>query len=226
MQNRTTQAHWLTFFPTLNAIKNPAWSKLLENVKNMNFTPGELLFRNGEACQYYILVLSGTVRVKKTSLDGHELTLYRLQTGDACELTTTCLLANDYYRAEAIAETAVSAIVIPKVIFQEAISCSPEFSQLVYKDVEKGMSILLNLLEDVAFGPVDVRLAKCLLTHRNSANEVNATHCEIAANLGTAREVVSRTLKRFEKYAWVKLHRGKISILDEKALQHIVDKAV
>ena len=214
---------WLCFFPILNSIHTSAWNKMLENVIHLKLNAGQMVFRDGESCQNYLLVLSGIVRVQKISQDGHEITLYRLRTGEACEITTTCLLANDYYHAEAIAESDVTAVLIPKYYFQIALTESPEFRNYVYKNVEEGINVLLSLIEDVAFGPIDTRLAKDLILNKNHDNEVFTTHHEIASNLGTAREVVSRILKKFEKKSWVKLQRGKITILNPQAVSNLAE---
>jgi len=217
------ERQWLCFFPILNSIHTSTRNKMLENVIHLNISAGQMVFRDGESCQNYLLVLSGIVRVQKISQDGHEITLYRLRTGEACEITTTCLLANDYYHAEAVAESDVTAVLIPKKYFQAALVESPEFRDYVYKGVEGGINILLGLIEDVAFGPVDTRLAKDLILNKNRNNEVLTTHHEIASNLGTAREVVSRVLKRFEKKSWVKLQRGKIVILNPQAISSLAE---
>jgi len=216
-----TDLRWLGFFPVLNSINDVSWKKALNKAVSFDVKAGEMIFHAGEPCENYLFVLAGTVRVQKTSIDGHVITLYRLQSGDTCELTTSCLLSDDYYHAEAIAESPVTIVLLPKESFKKALLESPEFSRYVYKSVEKGINILLGLIEDVAFGPVDLRLAKNLMSNKNQQDEVCSTHYEIASNLGTAREVVSRILKRFERNAWVKLSRGKIVVLNSQALSGI-----
>lgn len=214
---------WLHFFPILNSIHTSAWHETLDNAIHVKIAAGQMVFRDGESCENYLLVLSGVVRVQKLSQDGHEITLYRLRTGEACEITTTCLLANDFYHAEAVAESDVTAVLMPKIYFQMALLESAEFRNYVYKNVEDGINILLGLIENVAFGPVDTRLAKDLILNKNRDNEVYATHHEIASNLGTAREVVSRILKKFEKKSWVKLQRGKIIILNSQEISNLAE---
>ena len=220
---RVVNKRWLVFFPFLNTIKDTAWHDAVDRVSSITLSTGQIVFRAGQACENYFFVLSGTVRVQKTSLDGHEITLYRLRSGETCELTASCLLANDFYHADAITETPVTLMLLPKEDFKQAMLKSPEFYDYVHQNVEEGVNILLSLIEDVVFGPVDFRVAKDLMLNKNIRDEVCSTHHEIATNLGTAREVVSRVLKRFEKKSWVRLSRGKIVVLNSKALSSMVN---
>lgn len=211
-------SNWLSFFPRLSHLDTPAWHKMLRYCKHINLHEGEMVFKRGEACQNYLFILSGTVRVQKSTSNGHEITLYRLYTGHVCEITTTCLLANQIYHAEAVAETAVRAVLVPKHHFHEALRDTPEFREYVYSSLEQRVNVLLDFIGEVAFTPVDNRLARCLLDSMNNKNEINATHYQIATNLGTAREVVSRLLKKLERNGFVELGRGKIKVLQPNSL--------
>ena len=205
---------WLCFFPDLGTIQSPALNKMVDSVLHVNLKVGQMVFRDGESCQNYLMVLSGVVRVQKNTEDGHVITLYRLHTGEACEITTTCLLADDIYHAEAVAESDVNAILIPKKDFKSALIESPEFRTYVFKMIEDGVNVLLKIIENVAFVPMDVRIANNLIENANDQYKVMTTHYKIASNLGSSREVVSRILKKFEKINLVKLHRGRIIILN------------
>ena len=215
------QTQWLRFFPGLNSIDNPAWNKMLERSKPVALSKGQIIFRDGESCKNYLFIISGIIRVHKTTKDGHEIILHRLGTGQVCEITTTCLLANNKYHAEAVAESPANIILLPKLMFQEALSGIPEFQTYVFNGLEKGVNGLIGLIEDVAFGPMDSRLAIYLIKNADGQEFVNCTHHDIAASLGTAREVISRNLKKFEKNNWVKLSRGKIQVLDVNALNQL-----
>ncbi|MDH5258064.1 MAG: Crp/Fnr family transcriptional regulator [Gammaproteobacteria bacterium] len=217
----TVDRTWLASFPQLSKIETKSWHYLLEKVKRTVVQPGEMVFRNGDLCNHYLFVLSGIVRVQKISLSGNEITLYRIHSGEACEITTSCLLAHDMYHAEAIAETEVTAIFIPSHYFLEALKDSEILQHYVYSNVEHGVNSLLELLGEIAFESVDARLARSLLKNCNNDNTVLTTHHELAANLGTAREVISRMLKRFETRGWVTLRRGKIILHDLKSLEKL-----
>ncbi len=213
---------WLTTFPTLDAIEDPAWRAAAAAARVATFPPGAPLYQSGEDCESFILIIEGAVKVEKVSETGQEITLYHLRPGQICELTTSCLMGGRCYHADAIAETAVRAALIPKTAFQEALSHSEAFRNYVYDTVEQGMSSLLELLETVISTPTGRRLARHLVAQKDSPS-IKTTHHEIAAELGTAREVISRLLKEFEHHGWLRLHRGHIDIIDPDALRRLAE---
>lgn len=202
-----------------------AGSKLAEAMRLITVQPGMPLYRHGQACEYYLMILSGSVRVQKLSEKGQVITLYHLVAGRACELTTTCLLGGKNYPAEAVAETEVQAILIPKADFQQALAQNPAFRNFVFSSIDKGMNELIGLLEDVSFGRMDSRLARRLLQLSEITHPIEVTHQTLAEELGTAREVISRLLKGFERQNWVRLHRGQVEILDREALRKLAQLA-
>ncbi len=220
--SETTTLRWLKVFPALQEITDPVWHRAIQLALVVTQPAGATLFRDGDACQYYFLMLEGAVRVQKVSENGHEITLYRMQPGQVCELTTSCLLADADYSAEAVAETDVRVLLIPKVSFYEAVTGSPGFRKFVFASLDQGMHDLVHLLEEVAFVHVDCRLARHLLDLAGTQRSIRSTHYHLAAELGTAREVVSRQLKEFERHGWVRLTRGKIEILNRPALKSLV----
>lgn len=222
--SEATISHWLKAFPALQKIADPVWHRAIQSALVITQPAGATLFRDGDACQYYFLMLEGVARVRKVSENGHEITLYRIQPGQVCELTTSCLLAGADYSAEAVAEVDVRVLLVPKVSFYEAVTGSPEFRKFVFASLDQGMHELVHLLEEVAFGHVDYRLARHLLDLAGTQQSVRSTHYHLAAELGTAREVVSRQLKEFERHGWVKLSRGNIEILNRSALNKLATR--
>jgi len=202
------------------------WLQGVGNTRIVEFSAGKNVFRDGEACANYLFLMEGVIRVHKISEEGHEITLYRIRAGEACELTTSCMLADDMYHAAAITETTTKIMLISKDCFQKALVHSDAFRRYVFVSVEKGMHDLLSLIEDVAFGAVDRRLARCLLANQDDMAIVPMTHQELAIDLGTAREVVSRALKKFEKQGWIHLHRGWLEVVNEKELNNLLKKCV
>lgn len=215
---------WLKIFAALGAIDDPVWQKIAASVQHIHLPAGARIFRDGEACQYYLLVIEGSVQVQKTTIDGHEIVLYHVNAGQTCELTTSCILGGKRYVADAVANTPVHVVLISKEQFNEAMSNSPPFRAFVYSSLDKGVTEMVALVEAVAFGHTDKRLAQHLIERRESHNLVRATHQDIARELGTAREVVSRMLKSFERNGWVKLHRGWIEIKDEPSLKTLIKR--
>ena len=210
---------WLEAFPALRELDDPAWCQLMRSARIVAHPVGASLFRAGTACQHSFLMLEGIVRVRKVSENGHEIILYHLKAGQICVLTTSCLLAGTDYFAEAIAETNICTLQIPAEIFHAAVTHSTGFRKFVFSSLSQDMHHLVHLLEEVAFDHISHRLAQHLLDLAGTRESIKSTHYYLAVELGTAREVVSRQLKEFERQGWVCLHRGKIGILNHAALK-------
>lgn len=219
------QPDWLAAFPELAAITEPAWRDALATARVVEIPPHTTLYKDGEACEHFILILSGTVKVEKISGSGQEIALYHLQPGNICELTTSCLMSGKCYHADAITETPVRAVLISRTAFQSALAHSPRFQRYIYATVEQGMSDLVSLLETVITAPMGARLARYLVGQGERENPVATTHYEIATELGTAREVISRLLRDLEASGCIERHRGKIRITDFTALRHIAERS-
>jgi len=213
--------NWLSHFPELAAVSDPAWREAAASAQILRVNPGYVLFRDGDACRAYVLVISGSVRVQKMNPDGHEIVLYRVEEGQSCVLTTTCLIGQQDYPADGIAETEVELIILPYETFHTALSASMGFRTFVLGCIGRRIADLMALIEDVAFGRMDVRIARLLLSHREDS--FHTTHQEISTELGTAREVVSRVLKSFEHRGWISLGRGCIRLLDRDGLNSLCD---
>ena len=173
-----------------------------------------------------MLVLEGSIRVQMVSESGREIVLYRVETGQSCILTTSCLMAHKSYMAEAVTETTVRAVSIPMEFFQEALAESQPFREFVFASYGERIADLIMLVDAVAFGRMDARLAECLLKKAALQGWIDITHQELATELGTAREVISRLLKEFERSGRVNLHRGRVEIVDMGALEKINNSSV
>ncbi len=204
-------------FPELNLLSEEN-KKILESGIHMVSAPaGTVMFSEGSECKGYVMLLEGTVRVHKTSEDGREIVLYRVESGESCIMTTTCLISDDQYGAEGIAETDVKLAIVPPGIFNQLLARSDKFRNFVFEVYAKRMSMLMMLVEEVVFKKLDKRLAQLLLD-RNK-DQFEATHQDIAMELGSVREVVSRQLKVFERSGLIRLGRGSITTLDRDGLQ-------
>lgn len=210
---------WWSRFPSLLALDDAAWMELRAAARVVSLPAGSVAFRAGDACEHYLLVLDGSVRVQKLAENGREITLYRVESGDSCVLTTSCLLAREHYPAEGVAETDVTAAAIPTSAFFRALDHSPGFRRFVFTAYGQRLSDLILLVEEVAFGRIDGRLAARLLELGDHDGMVEATHQALAAELGTAREVVSRQLKDFERHGFIHLLRGRIQLVDRQAMK-------
>ena len=178
---------------------------------------GTCLFRPGDEGRAFLIVRSGTVRVEQTNSAGRTVVLYRVEAGDSCVLTTTCLLSGQPYSGYGYAEGAVSAIAIPADRFRSLLGSDPRFQEMVFRGFAARVGELTHVIDELLEHRTDLRLARWLANRRGT--EVQMTQQEIAQELGTAREVISRTMKSFESRGWIRLSRGSLRILDPIALR-------
>jgi CRP/FNR family transcriptional regulator len=208
----------VTAAPGLADADDTVLGRLLENAQVVKLDHDRFVFHAGDLCQAFLILLDGEVRVQLTSASGREVTLYRIGPGGSCILTTSCLLSNEHYPAEAIAESDVEALAIPVSSFQSALESSQWFRRFVFDGFSSRLTSVIQKIEQIAFTAIDVRLAAVLLDLDRKGVE-KITHQDIAVELGTAREVVSRHLKRFESQGWVQLGRGQVSLTDRPQIE-------
>ena len=207
----------LQHYPELQQI-DPQGEALLAYAKKLNAPAGSILFRQGDRCENFILVTSGRIKVLSRSEGGREIVLYRIENKGTCVLTTSCLLGQQAYPAEGIAETDISAYLLPLSAFEKALSDSPVLRQFIFSAYSQPLTDIITLVQNVAFESIEHRLNEYLRHISESGLTLHQSHQQIADELGTAREVVSRQLKRMEQQGSLSLSRGRIQILDLKKL--------
>jgi CRP/FNR family transcriptional regulator len=212
-------SNWQQSFPHLGELNDAVINDLMNNAGKINMPAKATAFHQGDACSNYLLILSGKIKVLTRAENGREIVLYRLGDGDSCVLTTSCLFGNARYPAEGVTETEVTALAIPAEQFHDTIQQSKPFREFVFSSFSSHLGSLIALVEEVAFGKLDIRLARHLLKHCTDIRTIETTHQQLATELGSAREVISRQLKDFESRGWLKLHRGSIEILDKQSLE-------
>lgn len=178
---------------------------------------GTCVFRPGDEGRAFLMVKSGSVRVEQTNSAGRTVVLYRVEAGDSCVLTTTCLLSGQPYSGYGYAEGAVHAAAIPPDRFRNLLSSDHRFQELVFRGFAARVGELTTVIDELLEHRTDLRLARWL--GNRAAPELQMTQQELAQELGTAREVVSRTLKSFETHGWIRLGRGTVTILNPNALK-------
>lgn len=180
----------------------------------------QVVFSQGQSCDNYIVLARGQVKVFTRSADGRELVLYRINAGEMCVLTTSCLLGGNHYPAEAITETSVKAHLLPRQGFNRLLDSDSQFRHFVFDSFSQRLTALMTQMEQVTLDSVDQRLARFLL-QQSQGNQLQVTHQDIAVNIGSAREVVSRHLKELENQGVVALSRGKIELLNPTILHSL-----
>lgn len=221
-QPQSQATNWQTAFPELAAIQEPAVAAALAAARTITLDAGTTVFHIGSRCEAYLLVLSGNVRVQVFTETGRTAVLYHVLGGDSCVLTTSCLLGDTPYPADGITEEPTTALAIPKARFDAALNASAAMRRFVFANLGHRFAEVIGRMEEIAFGPIDMRLARTLLQLHDSGT-VGVTHEELAMETGTVREVVSRNLKRFESRGWVQLGRGHIEIVDREALLQLAE---
>lgn len=215
----STQLAWLTQFPELHNLEPVALEVLSKYARVVEAPVGTIGYHEGAACNAYVMRLAGKSRVYKMSTSGREILLYRVAAGETCVITTTCLLGNSDYPASTIVEEAIRDVIIPAAAFNQMMIDSKVFRTFVMTNYGALISDLIVLLDEVAFHSLDARLAKVLLDANST--QITRTHQQIADELGTAREVVSRQLKRLEVKGAVSLGRGSIEVVNRSSLEKL-----
>jgi CRP/FNR family transcriptional regulator len=148
------------------------------------------------------------------SEQGREIQLYRVSPGDACVMSIACLMGEDVFQAEGIAETDITGRAIRRQTFRDLLGASPAFREAVLAVQTRRIHDLVGLVDALAFRHAEARLAAHLVERAGRHQFVEETHQQLAQDIGTAREVVSRRLKGFERDGLVRLERGRIEVLD------------
>ncbi len=211
---------WTQRFPELAPLPVDLSAELASRSRIVRLPAGTRVFEAGQHAQNMLLLLSGTVRVQQVSDTGREVFLYRVHAGESCILTTACMLADEDYAAEGIAETDIEAVAIPRAVFDDLTGRSITFRTFVFRAYSRRIADLFALIDDIVFQRIDVRLAERLLDLAQDQT-VHATHQALAVELGTAREVISRTLGEFHRRGWVETARGEIRIENRAGLEHL-----
>jgi CRP/FNR family transcriptional regulator len=179
---------------------------------------GTVVFEPGQECTSLVLLTEGQVAVRIVSEGGRELVLYRVRPGDTCVMSMACLVGQKTYQAEGVCETDVAGFAIDRSVFQELLATNGKFRERVLAIQTERIFDLVGLVDEVAFHGLEGRLAGRLIAMADSDGVVAETHQQLADAIGTAREVVSRRLKRLADRGALRLERRRIVILDRKLL--------
>lgn len=180
---------------------------------------GYRLFGPGDRSENFLIPLTGAVRVEHMGATGRSVVLYRVAPGESCVMTTSCLLSGAPYEAYGYAEGDVEAIAMPARAFRDLVEEEPEFRDLALGVFSQRIIELVEVIDELLLHRVDLRLASWLTERAPADSAIAVTHQAIAAELGTAREVISRILKEFERRGWVALTRREIRLQDVAALK-------
>lgn len=204
-------------YPALGELAPAELTRLLAHAQVLHAAAGTVLFDERSGCHGFPLVLDGAIRVVKAAPNGRELPLYRVTAGESCIITSSCLLGSTDYNARGIADTDTVLLLLPRQAFADLLERKP-FREFVFHLFSERIADLMQLVEEVAFHKLDQRLAALLL---GKGQIVRATHQQLADELGSVREIVSRLLKGFAEQKLVALGREQIEILDPGGLRRL-----
>jgi CRP/FNR family transcriptional regulator len=190
---------------------------LPQSIQQLTVPAGTILFDEHQPCQGFPFVLAGGIRVVKAAANGRELPLYRVLPGESCIITSSCLLGRSDYNARGIAESETTLALLPRDYF-DTLLATPAFRDFVFHLFAERIADLMQLVEEVAFHKLDQRLANLLL---GKGRHLQTTHQQLADELGSVREIISRLLKGFAAQGLVQLGREQIEILDPAGLRKL-----
>lgn len=190
---------------------------ILDKGQVMQLEHGKILLEPGQFVKAVPLVIEGSIKIMRMDEDGRELFLYYLDQGETCALSLTCCSASRPSEIKAVVEEQATIVFIPVQIHEQWSDEFKQWKDFVSNTYQKRFQEMLVALDAVAFKRMDERLMRYIVTKmkQHKANELHTTHQEIANELGTSREVVSRLLKTLEKKKWIELGRNVIYIRDD-----------
>jgi len=186
----------------------------------LRFHDGDPLMRSGQYVRSTMLLLAGSAKLYREGADGGEHYLYSLESGSACALSLICATQRRTSMIKGLADGEVEALAVPVDAMEVLMRDHPEWYQFVVETYRVRMEELLEVIDQVAFRSLDERLILYLTKRFDSQGpELHATHQEIATDLNSSREVISRLLKRMEKEGMVELQRNAVLRRDWKKAQ-------
>ncbi|PKM93763.1 MAG: Crp/Fnr family transcriptional regulator [Firmicutes bacterium HGW-Firmicutes-1] len=197
---------------------------IVNNTMKIKYRKGHNLHSAVSECLGVLLLLSGGLRVYILSEDGREVTLYRLDSGDTCVLSASCILNNITFDVHIDAETDTEVYLLNIGAFSKLAQNNVYVENFALKNTVERFSDVMWALEQILFMSFDKRLAIFLLDEmsKSNGNEINLTQEQIAKYIGSAREVVSRMLKVFQAQGILEQSRGFIHVIDKEKLKKLL----
>lgn len=210
-------------YPFFNKLNDTERDYFTRGTRLREFSAGDLIHQPDIKCEGIIYMLSGTLRVYMLSDDGREITLFRQGPGEHCVLSASCVIDAISFEVFIESETDTTMYITDAPVVRKVSDSNPYLNIFTQELALEDFSEIMWTLQQVLFFSVDRRIAGFLLkeSEGTGGNIVKATHEQIASSIGSAREVVSRMLKRFEEDGYIKLSRGSVEILDRESLEDI-----
>jgi CRP/FNR family transcriptional regulator len=208
----------LDLFPALHGMSTRLTEELVAVASAMTLPADTVLFDDGVPCLVFPLLLAGSMKVVKSAANGREIVLYRKHPGEVCPISTGCLLGQARYPARGVAEGKLQMIGMGAGLFENLLADHAPFRRMVFAEFGVRLTEMMVLVEEIAFSRVDQRLARLLVER----GDLDLSHQQIAEELGSVREVVSRLLRQFEQQHMVQLGRERVVVLDRARLMRFM----
>lgn len=212
---------FLTQFPIFNTLPAQDLDEAMRAAHVRRVSKGSAPFGTSSPCMGFSMLLSGVIRVVKLGANGREVELYRLQPGESCLISSSCMLGKANYSATAEAQTDLLVFTIPPSVFKQLMARNEAFREFVFSQFSQRLADLMMLVEAIAFQKLDQRLAGLLL---EEGPELKTSHARLADRLGTVRDIIGRLLKNFEQRGLVSLGRERVRVLDAAGLREVADR--
>lgn len=208
-------------YPFWERLSGEEKAQILKSCTTVAYEKGSQIHRSDMGCKGAILLRSGMLRVYILSDEGREVTLFRIHAGENCVLSASCLLDSIQFDILIEAAEKAQAVVIPSGVLHPIMESNPYVGLYMYKQATERFSDVMWMMQQILFMGVDRRVAIFLWDEMVRRNQpvLSMTHDEIARNIGSAREVVSRVMKYLSEEGVVALKRGRVEILDKEKLQ-------
>jgi CRP/FNR family transcriptional regulator len=203
---------WLSAIPALAEIQDERWLEALRQTKVLSLPANSVAFRQDDPCLAFLMLLEGSLRVQQVSNQGRAVMLYRVSAGQACVMTVAGLMAGRTYAAEGIAEMAVKVALMPRASFLAALQGVSALQDIIFGHFCDKLNHMMGMFKQMAFGSVEVRLARLVYETASIDDILLTTHDRLAQELGTDRAVVTRALKELETQGLLQCCRGQLNI--------------
>ncbi|MFN4314228.1 MAG: Crp/Fnr family transcriptional regulator [Chitinophagaceae bacterium] len=207
-----TNMDWKSLFPQFEA-------ELIDLIEKeavfKHFKAGEIIMRTGQYIKSTILLLEGRIKIYRENEEGGEFLMYFLQPGEACAISLICATQSQASEVMAKAEEDTEVLMLPIQLMDEMMNKYRSWYQFVIRTYRARFDELLTVVDSIAFRNMDERLEFYLKRYVNSTGrqQIELSHQQIAEDLHSSREVISRLLKKMEQRGLVKLHRNMIEWL-------------
>ncbi len=188
---------------------------IVGNAIDQAISAGTVIMRTGQYIKSTVLVLSGSIKIYSEDENGGEFFMYYLQPGQACAISMICATKNEQSQIMAKVVEDAELVMIPLHLMDKWMMQHRSWYEFVIETYRSRFEEVLTVVDSIAFRAMDERLEFYLKRHQDACgcSDLKLSHQEIANELNTSREVISRLLKKLEQRGQLKLHRNHIELL-------------